>query len=177
MSEIEIVCAHCGKKAFRYIGHVNRSNKLGNQLYCGRTCAGLGRRKNKSLEQKKEEKRLYDIEYRAKNFERDRPKRAAYFQLDYARRPEHYKKVRQRRMAAHVEYCRRPEYRAKKHIYDRARYAKGKFGDWWENHVLVMQIGEECERHMSKYEIRLKNGTLNKTLRRIRNGQTKRSYA
>lgn len=170
-------CAHCGKASLKETGHVNRSVATGCKLYCSMKCSGLGRRKNISSEQKKGAKRLYDLKYRAKNRERLCKEKMEFFRRDYAANPEKYRKWRKARSAAHSEYCRRPEYMAKKHTYDRIRYAKEKFGDMWESHVLIMGIEEEVLKHMSKYEIGLKNKTLNKAQTRRRNGTTKRSYA
>lgn len=172
----EIVCAQCGCRAKRRKGHVNRAIKLGMRLFCGRTCSWSARRKWKTQEQKRLEKRIYDKDYRSKNRERLRPIRAAYFQKVYSAQPEKFREIRRKRMPAHVEYCRRPEYKKKKHIYDQRRYAIEKFGPMWESHVLVMDIIDECRKRESSYESRLKNGTLNKALQRGRNGKTKRGY-
>jgi hypothetical protein len=64
---ITIVCPQCGKAVDKPTGAVNRALNIGAPIYCGRECAGLGRRLEKSVEQKKEEKRLYDIDYRLTN--------------------------------------------------------------------------------------------------------------
>lgn len=171
-----VECHTCKKETFKSTGHYNRAIKLGAKLFCSQKCFGVSRQKDLTIEQKKEHKRLYDIEYRRKNLERIKQNKKIHFQKDYKANPEKYRAIRNARMKTHVEYCRNPDYKAKKHIYDRARYAKEKFGDAWESHVLIMEIGEECAKRMSKYEIRLKNKTLNKALQRSRNGSTKRSY-
>jgi hypothetical protein len=63
-------CAHCGKTAEKPTGEINRARNEGRKLYCGRRCFGLAQRKHKTKAQRKEEKRLYDIVYRASNLER-----------------------------------------------------------------------------------------------------------
>lgn len=172
----EIICAFCKGPALVRTGCYNRAVKIGAPQYCSRKCSGLGRRCTKPIEQKKEEKRLYDIEYRSKNIERLKIVGKAWHEKDYAANPEKYRSYRKSRSDRHNEYCRQPAYKVKKHIYDRIRYAKENFGDMWESHVAIMAIDEEILKHMSKYEIRLENKTLNKALQRSRNGKTKRSY-
>lgn len=174
---IDFVCDQCGDASQKRAGDYNRSKKNGANLFCSRKCAHESRRIHKSLEQKKEEKRLYDLNRRQALGEELRKQKRAYYQRVKVEKPEMLKAARQRRMPKHIEYCRRPEYRAKKHIYDRERYAKKNFGEMWESHVAIMAITEEIESRMSKYEVRLKNKTLNKSLQRSRNGETKRRYA
>jgi hypothetical protein len=169
-----IICDLCQRTAQRYVGHVNRARKLGAKLYCGLKCAHIGRRLNKSVAVKKAEKRLYDIEYRKKNLARIQKRKSEFFKKDYAANPEKYRIARRARQARHNEYCLRPEYRAKKHVYDRARYGRMKFGEYGECHVLMMAIKEAAVEKMSRYEIRLKNNLVNKAQRRKRNGKAKR---
>jgi hypothetical protein len=110
-------CQNCGSIFQGEKGEINRARKLAAPLYCGMRCSGLGRRKYKTVTQKKEEKRLYDIAYRANNRDMLKRRKAAYFQRTYD--PAKAAIHRSTRMQYHVEYCRRPEYRAKKKIYDR----------------------------------------------------------
>lgn len=170
---MEFNCAHCGKLADRPTGHVNRSRAQGNSLYCSRECSGLGRRKGLSVEQKKEAKRLYDIEYRARDPEGRKASKAVYYQR--TKDPVKEAAARKKRMPFHVEYCRRPEYRAKKKIYDRKYRAEKHYGEFAECFVLVMDIRDECLSRMTDYEIRLEKGTLNKALKRKRHDQ--RAYS
>lgn len=162
-------CAHCGKEADRPAGHVNRNRARGNAVYCSRECSGLGRRKGSTVEQKKEAKRLYDIEYRARDPERRRAAKAEYYQR--TRDPVKESAVRKKRMPLHLEYCRRPEYRAKKKAYDRQYRAEKHYGEFAECFLLVMDIRDECLSRLTDYEIRLEKGTLNKALQRKRHDQ------
>jgi len=171
----QFVCAHCGQQSIRKTGHVNRSTRLGWPLYCGKKCAGLARRTNRSIADKKEAKRLYDIEYRKRNEKRLKVARANWFQKDYAANPDKYRRVRKAKQAAHNEYCRQPQYKEWKREYDLQFRAK-KFGELWESHLLLVQLEREILKHMTRYEIQLKNKTLNKVLRRGRDGKIKRSY-
>jgi len=70
-------------------------------------------------------------------------------------------------MHRHVEYCRRPEYRAKKKVYDRKYKAKLNYGPLWEHQVLIMQIFDEVNKH-DRYRIKYDQGVLNKTQTRKR---------
>src|SRR5690242_12469550 len=133
-----IVCAQCGEEADKAASHVNRARRNGDNLYCSRECSGLGRRTNKTAEQRKEEKRLYDIEYRARDVEGRKARKAEYYQRTKDRAKE--AEARKRRMPTHVEYCRRPEYRAWKKTYDRQYRAVKFYGDFADCFLLVMDI-------------------------------------
>ncbi len=163
---MEYECAHCGITADRPSGHVNRARARGDNLYCSRACSGFGRRKGKTQDQRKEEKRLYDIEYRARKSEELKRKKHAYYQR--TRDPSKEAKKRKERMPSHIEYCRRPEYRAWKKSYDRQYRAVKHYGAFAECFLLVMDIRDECLSRMTDYEIRLEKGTLNKSLKRKR---------
>jgi len=171
---VKVKCAHCGKTSDKPTSAVNRARKNGRPLYCNKRCAGLARCKHKTKAQKKEEKRLYDIEYRAKNRTKLKAKKAAYFQRTYD--PKKAAVERKKRMSHHVEYCRRPEYRAWKKSYDRQYRAKKEYGDFWECHILAMEIRNEALSRASDYEIRLANETLNKATRRKRNYEAVRTH-
>ena len=52
------VCPVCNKKFEARTGAINRALKNGYDIRCGIECAGIARRANKTIRQKKEEKRL-----------------------------------------------------------------------------------------------------------------------
>lgn len=162
-----VACSHCGTLIEKAAGSVNRAQKLGKPLFCNKTCFGLSRRAGKSLEQKKEEKRLYDMEYRAKNLELIKQRKADYFKQTYD--PVKAAEGRKKRMPQHVEYCRRPEYKVYKQSYDAQYRAKKLYGEYHEAFLLLLQIDREVEARASKYEIGLTNGTINKAQTRRRN--------
>lgn len=159
-------CDQCGKSFLREAGAINRAKRQGLSLYCGRICSGLGRRKWKSDAQKKAEKAEYDREYRHKNRAALEIKKAEYFQRTYD--PVQAAEDRKKRMPAHVEYCRRPEYRAWKREYDKKYRAVKEYGEFAECHLIAMEIREECLAQQSDYEIRQEAGTLNKSIGRKR---------
>jgi hypothetical protein len=162
---MKITCGHCGKTAKKCAGEVNRARKAGAPLYCDRTCSGLARRKHQTKAELVERKRIYDARYREKNRAALKAKKAAYFQRTYD--PAAAAIERQKRMPYHAEYCRQPAYRAKKHQYDKKRYAT-KFGPYAECHMLLMDLETEIASRMTKYEIMLANGTLCKAQKRRR---------
>ena len=162
-------CAHCGAQTDRPAGHVNRARANGMKLFCGRKCFGLDRRKHKTTAQKKEEKRLYDLEYRAKNLEAIKAKKKAYFQRTYDRKAA--AEYRKQRMHLHVEYCRRPEYRAWKREYDR-KYRAKEFGAFAEAYMLTLDLNREIKERTSRHEVKYQNGATNKAQRRKRQAQT-----
>lgn len=162
---MKFLCAHCGSEADRPTGHVKRSRARGHRLFCSRKCGGLGRRQHKPKAQKVFEKRLYDMEYRAKNRAMLKAKKHAYFRATYD--PAKAAVERKRRMPKHVEYCRRPEYKKWKSNYDR-QYRAREYGAWAECYLLLLDIDNEVNSRMSDYDVRMANGTLNKRQQRRR---------
>lgn len=164
-----VICAWCGKTALKESGAINRSRAQGMFLYCGRECSGLGRRKGKTKAEKVSEKAAYDREYRSFNRLLLKQKKAAYFQATYD--PAIAAVKRRDRMPYHVAYCRRPQYRAKKRIYDLNRRGQ-EFGEFVESYMLLSDIENEIADRASRYDIYSANGTLNKALQRKRNYET-----
>lgn len=114
-------CSHCGGPVRQDTGAINRARRLGVPLFCGRKCFGLSRRKHKTTAQKKNEKRLYDMRYRAKNRAMLKAKKAAYHKRAYD--PVKAAEKRKDQMPRHIEYCRQPEYKTYKSNYDKNRRA------------------------------------------------------
>lgn len=98
----------------------------------------------KSIAQKKKEKAAYDRKYREKNAARIKANHAAYFQRTYD--PVEAAKERKKRMPKHVEYCRRPEYRAKKKVYDHNRMHGRYDKEWIEVALLLDELQKEIRR-------------------------------
>lgn len=174
MANSEIICAWCGGKFLKRNYDINRAARKNASLYCGKDCAGFGRRRNKTKEQLKEEKLLYDVEYREKNIVSITAKKAANFQKTYdpdkARiQRAKIKKNKPQIEAKRREYMASPEYTARKKAYDQEFRAKKKYGDYWECGILAIQINNEVKSRASDMEIRVQNGTLNKHLTRKRN--------
>lgn len=152
LTYIKVKCDHCGKNVKKYIGYVNRARKQGDRLFCNRKCFGLFWRHNKTISQKKAEKSEYDKQYRELNFEKIRLARAEYFKKDYAANPEKYRKERQRRMKAHVEYCRQPEYRKKKKSYDERYRAYVMYGEFAEAALILKKIEAIVDRQQARFD-------------------------
>lgn len=162
------LCAQCGKPHGKGTGAINRAAKIGAPLYCGRKCAGLGRRKGKTKAQKVAEKRLYDMAYRAKNHDRLQAEKRAYFQRTYD--PKKAAVVRAKRMHLHVAYCRQPRYKAWKRQYDRNHRAK-EYGPFADAYLLAIDLNRAIKSRATNYEIRIQNETLNKRQSRSRSDQ------
>lgn len=141
-------------------------------IYCNRVCSGLGRRVNKSAEQRKAEKAEYDRARRAELGEELLRQKAAARRALLAANPElvraREKANRDARKAEHAEYCRRPEYRDWKRNYDRKHRANKFFGPFAEAFLVLRDLESELAGRASKYERYAANGTLNKTQKRKR---------
>jgi hypothetical protein len=126
-------------------------------MFCSKACCGLSRRLAvpKTDEEKKSEKAAYDRKYRALNAEKLKAEKAAWYQRN--RDPDKERAHRQARMHLHVEYCRRPEYRIKKHEYDRKRN-ESEWGEWAEVWRLLQDLEKEIRSQASAYERRVANG-------------------
>lgn len=160
-------CSHCGVIVQKPWGEINRAQKLDRPIYCGRVCSGLAHRSGKTLEQKKEEKRLYDIEYRKNNLEEITRKKSEHFRKTYD--PVKAAEKRKLRMPQHVEYCRRPEYKRWKRGYDQQYRAKKQYGEFGEAAIILCQIEKEVlERGGDRFQRAVLNGTLNKKQTRRR---------
>lgn len=170
-----ITCPQCGCKTEKASGVVNRSRRLGWPVYCGRTCAGLAHRTNKSDAEKRAAKAEYDRKYRAAGGEELLAKKRSAYRDRLERDPEGLraaqKSLRTLRRTAHAEYCRQPEYRAKKKTYDRQHRAHRFYGPFADAFLALQDLETEIAVRASRYEIYSQNGTLNKALRR------KREYA
>lgn len=160
-------CALCGCAYWRESGAVNRSERRGLPLYCGRKCAGLARRSLAQPEERKEAKRLYDIALRngARRDELLAKKRAAY-RRDFD--PAKHAAYRKKRMPKHVEYCRQPAYRVKKSAYDEVRRDRLTYGEFAEAAKLLRSVETEVAARATRVEIAIANGTLNKAQERKR---------
>lgn len=151
-----MICPQCKAKFICRSGDENRAKKLGAPRYCGRVCAGLARRAEpKSVEQRKAEKAAYDREYRGRNQERLKAEKAEWYQRN--RDPEKEREYRKARMQLHVEYCRRPEYKAWKIEYDKRRNEQ-EYADYAEAWRLLQELEREVRSRASAYECRVQNG-------------------
>lgn len=159
-------CPQCQREVEKHSGAVNRAAKIGAPIYCGRACAGLARRIYRAKAQKVAEKKLYDAEYRRKNRQRLKAEKAAHYQR--TRDPVKEAIYRKAHMARHVAYCQSPEYKQWKQAYDSAYRAEKLYGPFAESFLLLQAIEKEIASRMSRYDIYMANGTLNKWLHRRR---------
>lgn len=168
-------CSYCGKENDKPTGECNRAKKFGLPLFCNRECFGLSRRQNKPKAQKVAEKRLYDLQYRANNSQMLKEKKAAYHRRTYD--PAAARIERKKRMAFHVEYCRRPSYKLWKREYDR-RHRAAAYGPFADAFELTLELNREIKSRSTGYDIRQSNQTGNKAQKRKREAgyQKRRSH-
>jgi hypothetical protein len=155
-----IICERCGNPAEKRSGDVNRSKAGGYRVFCSRKCSGLARRNNKTREQKVEDKRLYDMAYRAKNVEKLRQRHHEYHVRTYD--PVKAAMVRKKNMPRHVEYCRRPEYRAYKKAYDKVYTAEKNYGPFAGVALTLRDLESEIRERVTHAESIQANGIYNK---------------
>lgn len=161
-----IVCPHCKKQANIPSGYVNRAKKLGVPRYCSKKCSGLARRHNRTIAESKAIKSAYDLKYKDRGYVLIL--RAWYFFDDYKKNPEKYRKIRQKKMPKHVEYCRQPKYKKYKEKYDKEYRAKKEYGEFWESHLALVKLEKELpSKKITKYN----QGIINKTQKRKRKWQ------
>ena len=148
-------CAHCGKCSDKPSGEVNRANRQGRNLYCGRACAGIARRSALTVAEKKVRKAEYDRDYRARDPEGRKAAKHEWFKRTYD--PDKERVKRKQNMHRHVEYCRRPEYKAQKSFYDQEKRAD-EYGDFKEVWRLLLAVEKELRAQASGYERRKQRG-------------------
>lgn len=160
------ICPFCGVEFMATASASNRADKAGAPLHCSRKCSGLGRRKNKTDDEKRAEKAAYDKARRLELADVIKAQKAASYRKNKDRVKE--AEVRKRRMPKHVEYCRRPEYVAWKREYDKVFRAKKEHGEFWEAAILALEIRRTCLELSDDTEIRRQKNTLNKHQQRRR---------
>ena len=166
MTALPVTCAYCNAAFRAERGAINRAAARSARMFCCRSCAGMARRIDATSEQRKAAKAEYDMHRRKKMADKIKAEKAEYHRRTYD--PIKAAEVRKRRMPQHVQYCRRPEYRAWKSEYDTLYRAKKEYGEFAECHLIAMQIRAECLERATDQEIRAASGTLNKKLNRRR---------
>lgn len=163
LGKVVAACDYCGKVVQQSQSSIRRAIRERKRLYCNRTCSGLARRV--SLEQKKEAKRVYDAQRRVEKATELRVKKAAYYQR--TRNPAKERERRLANMDRHVEYCRRPEYRAYKKDYDRESRA-AEYGEYAEAYLLLLELEQEIRSRATAYERRRARGYYTRTAQQRR---------
>ena len=80
---IEFACHHCGKFTRKPAGSINRAKAAGLNIYCSRVCSGLDRRSGKTKAERVAEKAAYDREYRRRDPEALKARKAEYHRRTY----------------------------------------------------------------------------------------------
>lgn len=156
---MKLICPQCSIEFECGTGRFNRARKIDAPLYCGLVCSRLARRNKNppTPEEKIAAKAEYDRNRRAKMGDELRAKRMAAYYANHERNLALQKEARKRRMPYHIEYCRRPEYRAKKHEYDIAKACE-EYGEWAETWRLLLELEKEIRSQATAYERRVANG-------------------
>lgn len=182
---INITCENC-KKTFSLTKRENRkrewnlSKGVTKHVFCSLMCSGKFRAIGKDEIKKRhaeylKNKMANDPIFREKRLNRKRQ----YYQ---ERKIEIEKKMKMKRTtpeykAERAKYLASEKYKKYKQKYDRIHRCKKKYGEFWESASILIDMENEIKNKMSKYEIRLINGTINKALNRSRNEGIKRGYA
>ncbi len=167
--DMRLTCPMCHGSFECATGRYNRAQAIGAPLYCCKTCAGLARRTPRPTEQERRaSKAAYDRERRQRLGERLRAEKRAHYQANRARILADMTRKRPAKMAAHIEYCRRPEYRAYKSEYDKRRLARKQFGEFADAALTLRSLETEIDAKASRYEVYMQNRTINKAQTRRR---------
>lgn len=175
---MRFVCAHCGTVGNKCTGEVNRAASAGYALYCDHRCSGAARtarrvRPEHGTEEWRQHKAAYDKARRDALGETLRALKREKYRRDVGERGDEVhakqKAWRDANVEKHSEYCRRPEYREKKHTYDVRRHWAGEVGEEWADAAVVMRVVEdEIDKRATKGQIAEQKGTVNKCQTRRR---------
>ena len=166
-----IWCSGCKQWKPRAANAVRRAQSAGLNIYCGRVCSGLGRRKAPEICKTpknpnwKALKSAYDAQRRVDKAEHIRAQKKAFYAIHGPLRRDKERETRKKNMPRHVEYCRRPEYRKYKQTYD-LDYRAREFGEFAEAYKVLMEVEREIRSRITRTEIYQQNGLLNKAQRR-----------
>lgn len=166
MTTVNCICPVCGNGFEKGLGDYNRAIKQGLNVYCNRTCAGIGRRT--SAEEKKKVKAAYDK--KIYNTPERKAARKRYFQKSYKENPEKYKAIRAAKYPKHLEYLRTPEYKEWKKNYDKKFKAEKNYGPFAQAAVLLIELESFLKQNMPN-ELKFQMGITNKTQKRKRRWQ------
>jgi hypothetical protein len=160
-------CPQCDREFFARASHVNRAIKMLAPLYCGKACASAARRIEVDAETKKALKAEYDSKRRDALADELKAQKRAHYEANRDRILARMVEYRKKRMPQHVEYCRRPEYKAYKVEYDKARN-ESEYGEWADAWRLLQDLEQEIRSQASAYERRVANGYYLRTAQKRR---------
>lgn len=163
MTMVNCICNVCGGTFEKSLGHYNRAMKHGLNVYCNRTCGGIGRRK--SEEEKKRVKAEYDK--KIYNTIERKEARKRYYKKSYQNNPEKYREIRKKRYKKHLQYLRNPEYKKWKKEYDKKYLAKKNYGIFHESFIILSELELFLKQNMPD-ELKFQMGITNKKQKRER---------
>lgn len=146
-------CHHCHRPADLRECDVARARAGGFNLYCGRRCAGLGRRKWTPV-QKRQRKAAYDRARRVELADHIKREKHAYYvsHRNPTKEKARRKRLRNWHRAYIADYNAKPANKARKAEYDRDRRADlyGAFAD--AHKILTILSQTICQLVPDKYE-------------------------
>ena len=116
---------------------------------------------------KKEQKRLYDIEYRKKNKNKIKSKKSKYYYNNIDIIKPKNKKYRDTHKQEHLEYCQTKKYRRYKKNYDEIHRAKVRYGEFWECMIICNKLEKKIRKLIpDKYERLKMRGIIEKNIKK-----------
>lgn len=133
-----IKCDYC-KSDFNIKKKLLKSNKKnGYNCYCSKDCQKKGR--TKSVEEKKEKRKIYDLNYRKNNSKKIKNKKQEYYKEIKNSDSQSFKEQRIKRKIYQKEYIKTKTYKNWKNEYSKKTRCKNRFGEFWESAVIVKDI-------------------------------------
>lgn len=166
-------CRHCGAVVKQPAGAITRAMKLGANLFCGKSCAGLFKSVNGAKywmtdAERRAAKSEYDKRRRAQMREEINARKRQYHHATKHARADVLRAHRVKRREYHAEYCRQPQYVERKAAYDRDLRARKQFGEFAEAFLILQKVEGEVADRATRQEIMQTNGTYNKAQNRRR---------
>lgn len=144
---LTLVCDTCNRRFHRTPAQQAQATKLGCvHTYCSRACGAVAKRTWKTKEQRIAEKAAYDLKRRKRYAAWLRTEKKRKYEeakaTDLAALRTKQKAYRDATKQQHLNYLRKPEYRAKKKTYD-ARLRASVYGPYAECYRLYVELKKE----------------------------------
>lgn len=146
-----VKCAYCSKDKELFTSQYNRALSRGNKIYCNKKCSGLGRRDNRSIEEKKKEKAIYDKEYRIRT--NKSKKQLEKYHKELKENPEKIRAIQKKHRESQKlsgyrkKYISSERYKKYKHEYDVKRQAKKSVPDEFVESLFLLRELEAALRN------------------------------
>lgn len=166
MKTVKLICGACGKEYEKSTGHYNRAIKVGYKMFCSHACSFEHRKVERTNEEKKALKSEYDKKRRNGPIREVILKKKKEYYVSHRDPVKEAQYRKEKRMPYHVEYCRKPEYRTKKKVYDQQYKNQKEYGEYAECAILAEKIKKTIIGMADKANLRTIQGTNNKSKKR-----------